>query len=147
MKKEKPLHLLLKPDSWWNMHHTLWITPWDQKGNLSQTMAANGSQLGAPGGRRLPRKFWHPRKSKLPEWPERALLLCSASTVQAEHPRAHISWEQQQEIPLTYLPLLCGGQAHHHITQRVHLCTHFISTLQILAPAPPSVHFLVHAVN
>lgn len=133
MKKEKPFHLLLKLDSQWNMHHTHSGSHLKIRGekhqNPSQTSAANGSQLGAPGGMGLPRKVWHSKKSKLPGWPERALLLCTVHRAGwAENPGAHISWEKQQKVPLTHLPLLCGCQAHHHTTQRVH-CTHISSVL------------------
>lgn len=144
MKKEKPLHLLLKPDSWWNTHHTLWIIPWDQKRKTSKPesdLCNSWFSLGAPGGRRLPRKFWHPRKCKLPESPKRALLVCNGTKVQAEQrtpePTSHGSNSRKYPIPICPSPV---GVKHITTSDRIHLCTHFISPLQILAPAPPSVH-------
>lgn len=94
--------------------------------NPSQISAANGSQLGAPGGRR-------PRSSDTPGNPNcqnglRKPFCFVLAT------RGRLSREPQS-------PHLLGAAAES-TPNRVHLYTHFISALQILAPAPPSVHIL-----
>jgi len=94
----------------------------------------------SPGSRRLPVKFQHPRKLELPEWPVRALLLCAANPGEAgqrtPEPASHGSNVRSHPRASAFRE----HQAHHHIRQRAHLHTYFISALHILAPALQPIH-------
>lgn len=156
--------MLLKPDSWWNMHHTdSWShlkirreniktqgKPQYPAVHLSPCVMSNTTHGGmepsspkerwGPGSRRLPMKFWHPRKPELPEPPVRALLLCTANTgnLNGEPCSPCLMGATSGVTPsVSVFPLWMSDPSTH---QRVHLCTYLISALHILAPAPQPIH-------